>query len=83
MLDEADYAVQSPVAKEALHMGTYDLTNVSDTQQLVQAAYATNEPLVIYDGQHECLVAMTPAVFERILFDSDLLNCEGRELLHM
>ena len=50
---------------------------------LVSAAHATDEPVIVFDGEDECLVAMRPAVFERILFDSDLLNCAKRETLHL
>ena len=62
-------------------MGTGELHALETANTLVMAAQASYEPIVVLDGEDECLVAMRPAVFERILFDSDLLNCEQRESL--
>ena len=63
-------------------MGSIELRTLSGTEALVAAAHETDEPIIVFDGDDECLVAMRPAVFERILFDSDLLNCSRRETLH-
>ena len=56
---------------------------LSGVETLVAAAHETDEPIIVFDGEDECLVAMRPAVFERILFDSDLLNSASRETLHL
>lgn len=63
-------------------METCNLQNLENVSGLVSCAQASDEPVIVFDGEDECLVAMRPAVFERILFDSDLLNCEKRETLH-
>ena len=57
------------------------LKSSESVQSLVKKAHALNEPIAVYDGDDECLVAMSPAVFERLLFDTHLLNCEDRESL--
>lgn len=62
-------------------MGTYTLQNAELAKGLIRCAYESDEPVVIFDGDEERLIAMTPAVFERILFDSDLLNCHGRKTI--
>ena len=64
-------------------METRDLRNLENVSGLVDCVQASDEPIIVFDGEDECLVAMRPAVFERILFDSDLLNCEKRETLHL
>ena len=64
-------------------MGSIELRTLSNASALVAAAHETDEPVIVYDGEDECLVAMRPAVFERILFDSGLLNCEDRSSLHL
>ncbi|MBR0403830.1 MAG: hypothetical protein IJI68_01310 [Eggerthellaceae bacterium] len=48
---------------------------------LVGLAQSSEEPLIVFDGDDECLIVMRPAVFERILFDTDLLNCADRASL--
>lgn len=64
-------------------MDTCALSAVEDTRSLVGLAQASDEPVVVFDDECECLVAMRPAVFERILFDTDLLNCINRDELHI
>lgn len=64
-------------------MGSIELRTLSNVEELVAQAQAADEPVIVFDDESECLVAMRPAVFERILFDSDLLNREGRESLHL
>ena len=64
-------------------MGSVDLSALSGVEMLVAAAHDVDEPVVVYDGSDECLVAMRPAVFERILFDANLLNSSNRETLHL
>ena len=59
------------------------LDSVKDVRSLVGLAQENDEPIVVFDGEDECLVAMRPAVFERILFDTDLLNCMDRDELHL
>ena len=64
-------------------METYNIDDFSSLSSLVSQTQMTDEPLIVFDGEDECLIAMRPAGFERILFDSDLLNCEKRESLHL
>ena len=64
-------------------MGFVELRALSGTEDLIAAAHSADEPVVVFDGEDECLVAMRPAVFERILFDGDLLNRSEREMLHL
>ena len=60
-------------------MGTCMLDSVVDVRSLVGLAQSSDEPLVVYDGDDECLIAMRPAVFERLLFDTNILNRSSRE----
>ena len=62
-------------------MGSIELRTLSNASALVAAAHETDEPVIVYDGEDECLVVMRPAVFERILFDSSLLNQSDRSTL--
>ncbi len=64
-------------------MGTCMLDSLDNARELVSLAHKSDEPVIVFDGNDECLVAMRPAVFERILFDSDLLNCQDRSSLRM
>ena len=64
-------------------MELIELRTLSGPDALVAVAHGTDEPVIVYDGEDECLVAMRPAVFERILCDSDLLNRSEREMLHL
>ena len=57
-----------------------DLTNV---EQLIGDAQASDEPVIVFDGKDECLVAMRPAVFEQILFDVERIAWEGRRAPHL
>ena len=63
-------------------MALYDIKNLETTRELVSAAQSTDEPIIIEDGEDECLVAMRPAVFEHLLFDGLALNAEQRDKLH-
>ena len=60
-------------------MEAISMNAVQDVNQLVGKVHEASEPVVVFDGDDECLVAMRPADFERILFDSSLLNCSDRE----
>ena len=62
-------------------METVMLNSLESTRSLIAHAHAIDEPLIVYEGGDECLVAMRPAVFERILFDSDLINSERQKAL--
>ena len=64
-------------------MGSIELRTLSDVASLVAIAHESDEPVVVHDGDDECLIAMRPAVFERILFDTDLLNWSGRETFRL
>ena len=63
-------------------MEALQITNLENVSDLVAAAQRADEPIIVFDGDDECLVAMRPAVMERILFDTSLLNFEHRESLH-
>ena len=62
-------------------MDTLLLDDDCTVRELVQAAHRTGMPIAVRDGADECLIALTPEMFERILFDTALLNMEGRETL--
>ena len=62
-------------------METVALDRLESVKSLVAQSQATDEPVVVFDGDDECMIAMRPAVFERILFDTHLLNSEGRPAL--
>ena len=57
-----------------------DLAHVED---LVKKAHACKGPCVVRDGDDECLVAMAPAVFERILFEGEQLTAQTRSTMHV
>lgn len=62
-------------------MGICCLNSIDTVRELVGVVQESDEPIIVLDGEEECLIAMRPAVFERILFDSDLLNSASREAL--
>ena len=64
-------------------MGSVSLCALNGIDELVACVHETDEPVVVFDGADECMIAMRPAVFERILFDSDLLNQTPRDDLHL
>ena len=57
-------------------LASLNLDQCRMTTDLVKCVYAHDEPVIVYDGECECLVAMRPEVLERILFDTSLLNME-------
>lgn len=63
-------------------MGSIELRSLPNVSALVSEVHNSEEPVIVYDGADECLVAMRPAVLERLLFDTDLLNRTDRSLLH-
>ena len=63
-------------------METRTLADLAGINDLVKATQLSEEPVIVFDGEDECLVAMRPTVLERLLFDSDLLNAAQRETLH-
>ena len=64
-------------------MDTVVLDTIDDVRSLVSQAQGSDEPVVVFDGDDECLVAMRPAVFERVLFDTHLLNCDDRSSIRI
>lgn len=64
-------------------MGTIELSALENVGMLVNEVHRTDEPIVVLDGDDECLIAMRPAVLERILFDCDLLNSVNRPMLRL
>lgn len=59
-------------------MKTFEIKKINDVRELVGAAHETGDPVVVYDGTDEALVAMAPATFERFLTDGAYLNAMGR-----
>lgn len=59
-------------------MKTFEMEKISDVRELVSAAHAADNPMVVYDGADEALVAMSPAVFERIITEGALLTATDR-----
>ena len=51
-----------------------DLRNGLELDQLVSLAQKSDEPFVVSENGDKCLIVMRPAVFERILFDSHIVN---------
>ena len=64
-------------------MESYTIQSLANVENLVALAQSSDEPVVVFDGEDECLVAMSPSVLERIMFDTNLLNSEHREALHL
>ena len=62
-------------------MGAFMLDSVQDVRALVGHAYESDDPIAVLDGDQECLIAMSPRVFERLLFDTHILNCVDRDEL--
>ena len=54
-------------------MKSYAIQDLASVSDIVKAAHATANPLLVRDGDDECLVAMSPAVFERLLFEGEEL----------
>ena len=59
-------------------MKTFEIEKINGVRELVAEAHATGNPVVVYDGADEALVAMSPAVFERFLVDGALLSATDR-----
>lgn len=64
-------------------METCTVQELGSFQNLVIHAYAVDEPVVVFDGEDECLVAMRPSVFERILFDVERFDGVCRQTLRL
>ena len=60
-------------------MEAFAVTDYETVQDLVNGVYQRSEPVILMDGPTECLVVMSPAMLERILFDGSLLNSFPRE----
>lgn len=63
-------------------MDAYALDAVQNTAQLVHWVQRSNDPVLVFEGRSECLVAMRPTVFERLLRQSEGLSREARSLMH-
>ena len=59
-------------------MKTFEMEKINDVRELVSAAHAADNPVVVYDGADEALVAMSPTVFERIITEGALLSATDR-----
>lgn len=64
-------------------MKTRTLQELGTLQNLVREAQLSDGPIVVFDSEDECLIAMRPPVFERILFDTDLIRCAKPANLHL
>ena len=56
-------------------MKSVTIDECASLRDVMSIAYQHDDPVTVIDGANECLVVMTPIVFERILFDSGLVNC--------
>lgn len=59
-------------------MDVININGLKSVKELANRAALVNEPLVVVDGEQECMVVLSPDVFERLLFDSNLLNTGSR-----
>ena len=59
-------------------MKAFEMEKINDVRELVSAAHAADNPVAVYDGADEALVAMSPAVFERIITEGALLCATDR-----
>lgn len=65
------------IAKGDSLMNTLDLERLDGVESLVKAVGSSSEPFVVIDARgREALVAMSPSVLERLLFDTSILNCD-------
>ena len=64
-------------------METCTIQDIGGVKELVSLAQGADQPVIVYEGEDECLVAMRPSVFERILFDIERLNLEERKTLRL
>ena len=64
-------------------MKTYKMNEFETMRDLIAEAQRSDEPVIVFDGDDECLVAMRPPVFERILADVDFLAYEGMRHAHL
>ena len=64
-------------------MGMHGLQELTSVKDLISLAYQETDPVILSDADDECLVVMTPAVFERILFEGEQLNTTMRSSLHL
>lgn len=64
-------------------METCTIQDLGGLRELVSLVYGIEGPLVVFDDGSECLVAMRPAVFEDILFETSQIEEEGRRSLHL
>ena len=64
-------------------MKAFELEKISDVREMVAVVHATANPVVVYDGADEALVAMSPAVFERFLTDGAALTATDRSTFRL
>ena len=64
-------------------MNTCTLEKLTGLRDLVARAQGADEPVIVFDGEDECLVCMRPPVFERMLFDTGELALAGRASLRL
>ena len=63
-------------------MNIISLDSQTPVSEIVACAHGSNDPVLIRDGGDDCLVCMSPAVFERILFEGTALNSLDRASMH-
>ncbi len=56
------------------------LDSIPQTTALLNMVRLSDEPVIVLDGDHECMVALSPNVLDRLLFDINLLNCTDRSV---
>ena len=59
-------------------MKSFKLEELKAPEKFVAAVHECGQSSSVCDGEDECLVVMSPAVFERILFETEELNQADR-----
>ncbi|HAM15959.1 MAG TPA: hypothetical protein DCP91_08920 [Eggerthellaceae bacterium] len=64
-------------------MKEYSSEELNDIKSLIAAVHAEDDPIVVFNAGEECLVAMRPAIFERILVEGAQVAAEDRRSLRL
>ena len=72
--------VYANICEKGEAMQTISLNEVQQTAALLNLTNYSDEPVIVLDGSKECMVALSPRVLDRLLFDLNLLNCSDRHV---
>ena len=64
-------------------MKTCEIQDLGSLRELVARAFSVREPILVTDGDDECLVVMRPSVFEDVLIGTERLERAGRRSLRL